>query len=226
MEGEIYHVYNRGAHKSAIFGIPADYNRFQALLYLANSRVPVDFREVLDRSEGRTFAGIFDESVDQSLVSVLAYCLMPNHFHLVVRQKTEGGISLFMRKLATAYSMYFNTKYEHSGTLFQGKFKSKHVDNDPYLRWIFSYVHLNPLELVEPEWKDKGVQNKERARRYVAEYPYSSHTDYVREKRAASIIVDFSESLESLRGFDEFEYLLQWQENDNQPAKVGPSRTL
>src|SRR3989344_2030506 len=100
---------------------------------------------------------MFSEVVDGSLVSVLAYCLMPNHFHLVLRQKNQDGITLFMRKLATAYAMYFNTKYDHSGVLFQCRYKSKHVNTDAYLRWIFSYVHLNPLEIIQPEWKERGI---------------------------------------------------------------------
>ena len=157
VEGEIYHVYNRGAHKRDIFTTDWDYQRFQVLLYLSNTKDPINLRDLFEKHKGRSFGGMFSEVVDGSLVSVLAYCLMPNHFHLVLRQKNQDGITLFMRKLATAYAMYFNTKYDHSGVLFQGRYKSKHVNTDAYLRWIFSYVHLNPLEIIQPEWKERGI---------------------------------------------------------------------
>lgn len=215
VEGEIYHVYNRGAHKRDIFTAEWDYQRFQVLLYLANTKQPVNLRYLFEKYKGRSFVEMFSENIDGSLVSVFAYCLMPNHFHLVLRQKNEDGIALFMRKLATAYSMYFNAKYDHSGTLFQGRYKSKHVDDDPYLRWIFSYVHLNPLELVEPEWKEKGIANPQRARPYVNEYKYSSHLDYSQQRgRPEKAIVDFSQSLDALKGFDEFDNLLRWQQEN------------
>ncbi len=169
---ETYHVFNRGAHKNRIFTDQSDYERMLLLLFLCNSKQPLRLREILSNYKGRSFADIFTSSdlrgEDSSrLVDVLAYCLMPNHFRLVLRQRSDEGISTFIKKVGTAYSMYFNTKYEHSGTLFQGRFKSAHLDTDSYFRYIFAYVHLNPLELIESEWKTKGILDPGKVRSFM-----------------------------------------------------------
>jgi len=94
--GETYHVYNRGAHKQSIFTSEGDYQRFLLLLHLCNQLGPLDFRRLLSKYKGRSFADIFEEEKnEQSLVEILAYSLMPNHFHVVLRQKDEGGITTF-----------------------------------------------------------------------------------------------------------------------------------
>lgn len=202
--GETYHIFNRGAHKQRIFTKPQDYRRFQLGLHLANHSRPVLVRDVLEAEKYREpFSGFF---ADKSLVEVLAYSLMPNHFHLVLRQKVEEGITRFMRKVSVGYSMYFNIKYEHSGTLFQGRFKSSHIDSDPYFKWIFSYVHLNPVSTTEPDWKEKGVKNHGRVAEFLREYPYSSYYDYyVRERPERTILAheeakDYIDTNEDLIG--------------------------
>jgi putative transposase len=110
-EGESYHIFNRGAHKQAIFRSQNDYNRFQVLLYLLNTKFPVVMRDILLEYKDRDFADIFlEEPSDRSLVDILGYALMPNHFHIIMRQRSKDGITRFMKKLCTAYSMYFNAK--------------------------------------------------------------------------------------------------------------------
>ena len=104
---------------------------------------------------------------------------MSNHFHLLVREKVEGGITKFMGKLSTGYSMYFNKKNERSGALFEGRFKAKHADTDEYLKYLFSYIHLNPVKLIDPEWKENGIGDRGRAKEYLAKYDYSSYPEYL-----------------------------------------------
>ncbi|OHA24386.1 MAG: hypothetical protein A3D50_00005 [Candidatus Taylorbacteria bacterium RIFCSPHIGHO2_02_FULL_44_12] len=123
---EYYHIYNRGAHKSPIFLDKIDYQRFLYLLYIANSNKPLHFY-ILKQSDA-----FLCERQDQ-YVDIVAYCLMPNHFHIAVKEIVEGGISRFVHKLCTAYVMYYNFKYDHSGTIFQGPYNAKHVDSDGYL---------------------------------------------------------------------------------------------
>lgn len=210
VEGEIYHLYNRGAHKNSIFTEDSDYRRFQLLLYVANSTEPVHFGNLLDKYKGRSFLEMFSEPVTNPLVSVFGYCLMPNHYHLVLEQIAEDGIPAFMRKIGTGYSMYFNTKYEHGGVVFQGRYQSKHIDNDAYLRHIFSYVHLNPLELVAPNWKEKGVADEKRAREFINGYRYSSHADYLGTSRPEGSILGKGETPAAIQGVNEFENLMSW----------------
>lgn len=168
---EWYHLYNRGNDKKIIFKNNSDQSRFLKLLYICNSLKPVALKDIPNP--------IFTYDRGESLVDISAYCLMPNHFHLLIRERTEGGISLFMRKLMTGYSMYFNIKNERTGKLFEGPFKSVYVDTDNYFRYVLSYIHLNPVKLVEPDWKEKGIKNKDKVKKFLSSYYYSSYLDYL-----------------------------------------------
>jgi len=148
--GEYYHLYNRGVEKRNIFLEKRDSSRFQRLIYLANGTSPIRFSE----TEGQALNNI---DRGDPLVAIGAYVLMPNHFHLLVKEVIENGLSKFMEKLATGYSMYFNKKHERVGPLFQGRFKGEHVDNDKYLKYLYAYIHLNPVKLIEPNWKKEGI---------------------------------------------------------------------
>lgn len=208
-EGETYHVFNRGAHKLPIFMDETDYVRFQILLLLANHSGSIDVGNVLRKYQGPSLVKLFEEErPDQNLVEVLAYSLMPNHFHLVLRQKSLDGISLFMRKLGTAYSMYFNLKHDHSGTLFQGRFKSSHIATDPYFYWIFTYVHLNPITLCEPGWKEKKIVDIGGAKTFLNGYRYSSHYDFYVAERPERNLLAFASALDFIDRKTDIEGLL------------------
>ena len=133
---EWYHCYNRGVDKRVIFDNDYDYSRFIKLLYICNHSQSIVFRDLLTNIPRGEF---FDFPADQSLVDIRAYCLMPNHFHLLLDYKKEGGISFFMQKLLTAYSKYYNSKKKRSGSLFGGNFKATHLNMDEYLQYIYSY---------------------------------------------------------------------------------------
>ena len=169
-EGEFYHIYNRGNSRQTIFVTVTDYKRFVALLYLANSTNPFEFREISDRE-------LFGFNRGEQLVAIGAYCLMPNHFHILATPLVEDGIVKFMRKLSTGYSMYFNKKHHRTGALFEGKFKSEHVDSDNYLKYLFSYVHLNPVKLIQSKWQQEGITNLQEVFTYLDQYQYSSYID-------------------------------------------------
>jgi len=205
--GEYYHVYNRGTDKRKIFLNKKDYERFQALLYVANDTAPVHFG-----NQGRTSVGVFNMPRKSPLVSIGAYCLMPNHFHILIHETKEGGISTFMQKLSTAYSMYFNKKYERTGALFEGKFKAQHVTDDTYLEYLFSYIHLNPVKLIDPKWTEGGVIDKEEVKKYLFSYAYSSYLDLLKKfERSASVVLDletFPDYFNKPKDFEEF--INQW----------------
>lgn len=175
---EFYHLYNRGTEKRKIFLCRADYARFLALLYLANQETPTVLK-----IQGRTLEELVEERSGTPLVEIATYCLMPNHFHLLVRGVEEGGVGKFMQKLTTGYTMYFNKKNERTGTLFQGRYKATHVADDRYLRYLISYIHLNPIKLIEPKWKETGISDQARAERYLEQYAPSSYQDYLGEER-------------------------------------------
>ena len=121
--GEYYHLYNRGVDKRNIFANKNDYGRFTALLYLCNSSKPINISKHFDRK--RSFQELFVVPRKNTLVEIVSYCLMPNHFHILVYEKRESGISRFMQKLSTAYSMYFNVKRGRTGGLSRRNLQSK-----------------------------------------------------------------------------------------------------
>ncbi|HVV39416.1 MAG TPA: transposase [Candidatus Paceibacterota bacterium] len=178
--GEFYHLYNRGTEKRKIFMDKTDYERFLALLYLCNSTLDVRIDNVKQASQqGSTLLEkTFQMDRGNTLIDLNAYCLMPNHFHILAHEHTEGGISRFMQKLTTAYTMYFNTRYKRMGALFQGKYRAEHAKSDRYLKYLISYIHLNPIKLVESKWKETGIKNKIAAKEYLRRYRYSSFLDY------------------------------------------------
>ena len=181
---EYYHVYNRGNSKQRIFHDSQDYNHFVSLLYACNS--VNNFRTYgLNKEESP-----YDFERGGLLVNIGAYCLMPNHFHILITQTEKGDISKFMQKVSTAYVMYYNKKYKRTGSLFEGKFKAEHLYRDPYLKYIFSYIHLNPVKLIDKHWKEKGIKNKKAALEYLSNYKYSSYLDYLGKERIQNRILN------------------------------------
>jgi putative transposase len=132
-----YHVYARGINRQRIFREPADYEKFLRLFarYLS-------LEETHNRN-GLSFPNFYNK------LDLLAFCLMPNHFHLLVFQYQQGAMTEFMRSLLTSYSMYFNKKYKRSGPLFESRFKASLISDEAYLEHISRYIHMNPRS-----WRD------------------------------------------------------------------------
>ncbi len=211
--GEYYHLYNRGVDKRVIFIDDADHERFVSLLYVCNSGIPIHRSDYSSHSRG----GIFLIPREATLVDIGAFCLMPNHFHVLLREHSEGGVSIFMQKLLTAYAMYFNKKYERRGALFEGAFKSQHAARDAYLKYLFAYIHLNPIGIIEKEWKKHHISNKIAAEEFLQSYKHSSYMDYAQkdEERHESAILNklaFPEYFEKENDFNA--YLKDWVSGD------------
>lgn len=114
------------------------------------------------------------------LVRIMTDCLMPNHYHLILEEFVDGGITKFMHKLGTGYTVYFNKKYERVGGLFQGPFQAIRVDSDEYLRNLIVYVNvINPAELVEANLKEEGVKDIENVMEFAREFPWSTNQEYL-----------------------------------------------
>ncbi len=153
---EIYHIYNRGVEKRTIFPDKKDYHVFTRLLELSLSGEKPDFMEytrVKDKSES---------------LELIAYCLMPNHFHFLIKLLDESGMTEFMRSISNAYVAYFNKKYKRVGSLFQGTYKAALVDKDEYLIHLSRYIHMNPLDINQK----------------LEEYPYSSYKYFLDNESA------------------------------------------
>lgn len=124
-------------------------------------------------------------------MEVLAFCLMPNHIHLLLRQIKDNGISKFMQKYGSGYAVYFKEKYKikFKGHFFQDRFNAVHIESDEQLRVVFVYIHTNPIALIEPDWKEKGIINPQKAIKFLeSEHRWSSYFDYLDKKNFPSII--------------------------------------
>ena len=136
--GEFYHVFNRGVDKRIVFSDKYDMGRFFESLVEFNVVDPIG--SLYENS--RTKCGGETATRTERLVNIIAYCLNPNHYHLILEQLVDGGISEFMKRIG-GYTWYFNNKYERSGSLFQGVFRAEHINSNEYLLHASAYVNLN-----------------------------------------------------------------------------------
>jgi len=212
---EFYHLFSRGVEKRKIFLDRKDYERFLALLYILNQEDHFHVSNFLNKGQ-KNILDLYKQKRGKPLVSILAYSLMPNHFHLVVQEIEDGGISKFLGRLLTAYSMYFNIKYERSGPLFVRPFRSEHIDDDAYFRYLFAYIHLNCVELFEKKWKENGIKNQKGTEEFLEKYRYSSYQDFCgTENRPERQILDI-ENLPDLisRGALDISEYQKWYKSD------------
>ena len=195
-KGNIYHIYNRGVEKRDIFIDNKDRWRFLQGLFLFNdvktsSSLLWEFERSNQGLNFKTIKAYFSNSENNRdpLIKIMGDCLMPNHYHLIVEELCDGGISKFMHKLGTGYTNYFNKRYNRVGGLFQGTFKAALVDNDSYLSYLIAYVNvINPGQLVEPNLKEEGIKNKEKVIEFANNYLWSTHKEYLQTRD--SIIID------------------------------------
>lgn len=182
---QFYHLYNRGINKQQVFTDRRDYNRFIKTLFyyqIDNPKPRLSFYKP---------NGIYKIDPTKKIVNVVAYCLMPNHFHILVKQLREGGISEFMRKFVHSYTKYRNTKNQSQGPIFQSLFKAVLIESDEQLLHVSRYIHLNPL--VSYLIKDLNL------------YPWSSYPSYIGlgsdERIAKDEILYFFKSPEDYQKF-------------------------
>lgn len=181
VSGEFFHIYNRGNSKQEIFLDDEDYSRFVKLLYLYNSEYNIRFREDIVKKH----IDAFDFERGNLIVYLGAWVLMPNHFHIYITSPKQGlgldemaNITKFMLKVCTSYSKYFNKKYNRTGKLFEDKFKSVHITDEIQAKYLFSYIHLNPIKLIQKDWKEIGIKDKQKAIQFLDSYRWSSYYEY------------------------------------------------
>jgi len=196
IKGHFYHIFNRGVEKRDIFESEADMWRFLQALFLFNDEKSlISSLYGLERDKGAmNFSVIKNFFQEQGynrdpLVRICADCLMPNHFHLLIEEIKENGISRFMHKIGTGYTNFFNAKYDRVGSLLQGPYKAVMVENDDYLQYLLAYINIiNPAQLIEPEIKEKGVMDIDKVLDFAENYQWSTHQYYL--GKMESIIVD------------------------------------
>ncbi|OHA06894.1 MAG: hypothetical protein A3B34_03475 [Candidatus Sungbacteria bacterium RIFCSPLOWO2_01_FULL_54_21] len=178
--GEFYHIYNRGNDKKDIFRAHADYARFLFGTLFFQAPVPIYniSRYISSYVKHRVFNIPTDTQrkiIEKRGVELVAFTFMPNHFHLLLYECSESGISNYMQRVLNAYTKYFNTKYDRSGHLFQGPFHAKYVETNEQLLYLSAYIHRNQRDL--PTWT-----NKEQL------YPWSSYHQYTHENKLGDLL--------------------------------------
>ena len=162
--GEYYHIFNRGADRASIFRTDADYLEF---------------------------IGRLKRNAERYRIGVIAYCLIPNHFHFLLRQEDEVAVGAMIQYTCNGYAQWFNRRYQRVGTLFQGRFRAIHVDQDDYLRHLCRYIHGNPIR--------HGIALQ------PALWQYSNYLDWIGRRRGQLVdhqfIIDHFESAESYRSY-------------------------
>ena len=184
--GEYYHIFNRGNEKRNIFTQPRDYKRFLQTFYYYQFMGPKPSFSKFAKSDLNSLK----PDPEKKLVKIICYCFMPNHFHLLVKQLKDHGISNFLSQISNSYTKYFNTKYTRVGALLQGVFKNVRIETDEQLIHVCRYIHLNPVvsELVnKPE-----------------EYKWSSYLEYITENGIICSINEILDLFPSSKKYQEF----------------------
>lgn len=200
LEGGFYHIYNRGVDKRTIFEDALDYRMF--LSYLKNYLSPRQPKQVRPVRESKIFEQI----------QLICYCLMPNHFHLLIKQGTQFAIVDFMRRITNAYTKYFNERYKRVGPLFQGRYKAVLVTEEPYLLHLTRYIHLNPAELSE-EYRSN-----------LLGYTYSSYGDYLGKRKTLWLhpeeILGFFRTVQKTKFIDILSYESFVEDSREDPGSI------
>jgi len=191
--GEIYHVVLKAIDDNLLFKDTNDYYRGIFSIYEFNTIQPITIQE--RRKARLCIKKLASDSSSNTppidkrdkFVEIFAFCLMPNHLHLLLKQLKDEGISRFMQKIGGGYAGYFNRKYKRRGHLFQDRFTAVHIENDNQLRNVFVYVHTNPIASIEPNWKENGIKNPARAIEFIENYKWSSYQDYLGKKNFPSV---------------------------------------
>ena len=195
---QLFHVLNRGVDKRTIFLDEQDYFRFIHDLYEFNDENWVEntYRSFNKTKQNRKLQllDIASPTVPtirrkprKLLVDIHAFCLMPNHYHLLLSPRKEKAISLFMKKVNIGYARYFNERNKRVGTLFQGRFKSVPVIEENHFYRLPYYIHCNPLDLLAPSWRESKLTDYKEAINFLENYRWSSHLDYLGKTNFPSV---------------------------------------
>lgn len=222
VENGFYHVYNRGVNREKIFIDEVDYKVFLSYLklYLLSREELKEELEIsspdnlLDSINKDSLIRLMRTNNYYQRIELLCYCLLPNHYHLLIRQKNKRDLEFFMRSIGTKYTNYFNTKYQRVGSLFQGVYRAVYVKNEVQLLHLSRYIHLNPQELIK--------NNSD-----LLSYPWSSYPVYIKNWNVKwlnkSYILSFFKKTEgvkfgSYQGFVEGYIENDWFEKEDNKA--------
>jgi len=185
INGEVYHTILRALDNNLIFKDQNDYYRGIFSIYEFNNQKPTTIqqrrkaRAASKKADRDPISNRIIRDERDKFVEIMAFCFMPNHLHLVLKQLRDNGVTNFMKKIGIGYGGYFNRKYGRKGYVFQNRFRAVPIKDDDQLKTIFVYVHVNPLSLIKPNWKENGVDNFREVINFLENYKWSSYQDYL-----------------------------------------------
>ena len=214
VKGGHYHLSNRGVDNRNVFVSKEDYDRFEAYLYLLND---TESQRAANFFVGKRNETIFDNARAEQLVAIGAYSLLPTHFHIIATPLHEGSLSKFMQKLTTAYTMYFNDKYQRTGSLFEGTYKAKASSSENHLKYLLAVTHLAPAQLFNRDWQEEDVFALERLSGELMDYRYSSAGEYMNDKHIITAPDYFPRYFARAKSMDT--YIRYWADNKDKYLK-------
>ena len=193
-DGEIYHVFNRGVDRRSVFTNTKEFERAKNLArFYRHKNTPVRFSQVIQQPQDIRDQILNDLYKSERLVDILAFCIMPNHFHFLLKQNSKKGIPIFMANFTNAYTKYFNTKHKRFGPLLEGIFKAVFIESDEQLLHVSRYIHLNPATssiIEESQLSSYGWSS-------YPEYLFLSQDDIAQKK----LILDMFKSTKKYQEF-------------------------
>jgi len=180
VNGYYYHVFNRGVERRSIFTSKNEYSRFiKTCMYYRFHSIGVRFSHFLDLSERKQYEALKNLDSRDWGITIICYCLMPNHFHFILKQEKDGQISKFISKVSNSYSKYFNLRHNRIGPLFQGIFKAVIVESDEQLVHLSRYIHINPVTSAVISQNDLGRYSWSSYKEYLSGKSYVCEPDII-----------------------------------------------
>ncbi len=215
--GEYYHIYNR-----TIFNIPEFKNvknaeKLSQAFLIANSTKSSDAFSFLRNNKNAKIEDVIEIiEKGEKLVDVLCYTIMPDHYHLLLRERKESGISNFIHKCNISVAKYINIKNERSGPLFESLFKAKHISTNEYLVHLSVYIHLNPLDfLAEKSWRKNQLKNWDQVKVKLIKYPWSSLKAFIEDFKDPILSGTDILTEQFKKRKDYTEFLQEWSEESS-----------
>lgn len=215
--GEYYHIYNRTILNTPYFRNNKNSSRLSQSFLLANSTKSSDAFQFLRNNKEATIEQALKISRQgEKLVDVLCYSIMPDHYHLLLKELIDNGISSFIRKCNISIAKYVNIKDERKGSLFDSRFNAKHIDKNEYLLHLSLYIHLNPLDILSgKEWRINKLRDWFLIKKKLLEYPWSSLKSFLSDDYCDEIISGTEIILSQFNNKKEYESFLQDWSEDN-----------
>lgn len=191
MSGDFFHILNRGVEEREIFYSDNDYLRFSHNLYDFNSEelaLPYSIRRYQNRQIGNIGHAMSNKKDKGKIVDLLCWCFMPNHVHVFAQEKVDSGASNFSKKIFGGYTKYINEIKKRKGVLFQGRSKIIPVERDEHFFHLPYYIMANPVSLIEPNWREKGIADLKKVINFLENYRWSSYPDIIGKSNFPEII--------------------------------------